>query len=821
MSPAPIDQQQRPIFFVKTGEKQGDDGAERSYYGVSALEGGFVGIGYGVALGDRREALDENAYQQIVDGHKQKIASQVALFLGAKEGDRVVLMEGMTPIWLGTFQVLGEVSERGGAPIGHTLRPVVWEEELEVDSGGHKTVIRRADVVAQAKTNPMANRGETFCNAADRRFVDAVVQWLDATLRGNGDELKAFKRERKSLVYLLTIAAYRKGKSSLYLEGNPVKALLGLTSTRGRGGSTTPAKDRSGTKPAPERDTGLAETLRIAKNVVLEGVPGTGKTYGLKHHIASVWAHLPSGRARSGTAGLKGQGAGQYAITLHPATAYEDFVEGLRPVVQTPGGDSACRWVRHAEAVSAEASRDLAKLLGDESGPFTRARLEEDRYFHLWQADIHGVLRGERKGPGTTFAMHDGFFLRVCAEAVNNPDHEFLVLLDEINRCNVPKVMGDLLTTIERSKRARWRPADGKGAGYWDLSRCQEVVLPGSKRRFFVPENVYVVATMNSTDRSVAPLDAALRRRFAFVRCWPTGFADGDEGGSDADVPARVLATFKGEKGSPIKAMLEAGGRAAALIGDSIRAWATLNKGLSKAGPDALLGHSYLFDLAEDLGDSPRDPSRIVRHHWDHHILPQLAESLVANHLDGWLKPDGELSKLRVDGCEIKASHTPERGLQVPVIRLVGLRGREPGGEWHRTQKLTVLEKFEIDSHPVRLVQPEGGPLGVEITGVSGAGTSGPRTRATGLFLRAIASESAGVTPSGFFVWVSRVWTPFDFQWDAVEARRTKGPLERNLFRAIEKADGKRTRSSPLLITFPSESMVALEKLLREAGQGG
>jgi 5-methylcytosine-specific restriction endonuclease McrBC GTP-binding regulatory subunit McrB len=236
--------------------------------------------------------------------------------------------------------------------------------------------------------------------------------------------------------------------------------------------------------------------------------------------------------------------------------------------------------------------------------------------------DIHNAEPGR-------FAVQDGFFLRVCAKAVNNPEKDYVVLLDEFNRCNVPKVMGDLLTTMERSKRAKW---DEKKSA-WDLDPCQVVTLPASKRLFFVPENVYVVATMNSTDRSVAPLDSALRRRFAFHRCWPMGFRPEDEANKKVDCVLKASTNV--DVAHPSRKV----------FGESVEAWVAINEALKeKGGPDALLGHSYLMDLADDLGKfsggEKDDAARHVwvEHHWNHHILPQLADVLVTHTIESLLE---------------------------------------------------------------------------------------------------------------------------------------------------------------------------------------
>jgi len=279
-------------------------------------------------------------------------------------------------------------------------------------------------------------------------------------------------------------------------------------------------------------------------------------------------------------------------------------------------------------------------------------------YFHVRPV----ASTPEAAVPSSAFTMQDGFFLRVCAEAVNDPDADFVVLLDEFNRCNVPKVMGDLLTTLERSKRAKWT------RGAWDLSSCQVVTLPGSKRLFFVPDNVYVVACMNTTDRSVAPLDAALRRRFAFHRLWPKGF--------DPSAPMeaeKVANDLWAVDNSHFK--------------DAVALWHAVNKALEKSGPDALLGHSYLYDLADDLKPRPEsdaqkpqvvvDPKVMLKHHWDDHILPQLAEVLTANNIswDSFCKKFNGKSSDRVvrSGNWAIKDHTPKEAsgfLRIPMLYL-------------------------------------------------------------------------------------------------------------------------------------------------------
>ena len=101
------------------------------------------------------------------------------------------------------------------------------------------------------------------------------------------------------------------------------------------------------------------------------------------------------------------------------------------------------------------------------------------------------------------FRLRDGAFKQLCGEAAAHPKERFVLIIDEINRGDVPRIFGELLTVLEKDKRGR------------------EVYLPLSGRPFAVPPNVAVIGTMNTADRSIALLDTALRRRFGFIELMP------------------------------------------------------------------------------------------------------------------------------------------------------------------------------------------------------------------------------------------------------------------------------------------------------------
>lgn len=107
------------------------------------------------------------------------------------------------------------------------------------------------------------------------------------------------------------------------------------------------------------------------------------------------------------------------------------------------------------------------------------------------------------------FVSKPGVFLTFCEEAREdkNPENKYLFIIDEINRANVSKVFGETILTLDREYTA-----DLAGGIRYNGKMIQ---------RFSIPENVYIIATMNSADRSIAQIDYAIRRRFAFVRFYP------------------------------------------------------------------------------------------------------------------------------------------------------------------------------------------------------------------------------------------------------------------------------------------------------------
>lgn len=153
---------------------------------------------------------------------------------------------------------------------------------------------------------------------------------------------------------------------------------------------------------------------------------------------------------------------------------------------------------RNLDLASVEAAEGAA---GETAvGPLTRVTFHPS---YTYEDFIEGSRPADTGGETLSLRLEDGIFKRVCRAAQAHPDQTYLLLVDEINRGNVARILGELLTLLERDKR-----------GF-------TVTLPQSKETFTIPQNVYLLGTMNTADRSIKLLDAALRRRFAFIELMP------------------------------------------------------------------------------------------------------------------------------------------------------------------------------------------------------------------------------------------------------------------------------------------------------------
>jgi 5-methylcytosine-specific restriction protein B len=150
-------------------------------------------------------------------------------------------------------------------------------------------------------------------------------------------------------------------------------------------------------------------------------------------------------------------------------------------------------------------ARKLAYALMEE---IDLARCEMVQFHQSYSYD--DFVRGYRPMPekNGSFGLQNGVFYEFCQRASNDPDREYVFIIDEINRGNLSQIFGELLMLIEHDKRG-------------EEHSVPLVYQTKNEARFYIPANVYLIGLMNLADRSLALVDYALRRRFAFFTLQP------------------------------------------------------------------------------------------------------------------------------------------------------------------------------------------------------------------------------------------------------------------------------------------------------------
>ena len=308
----------------------------------------------------------------------------------------------------------------------------------------------------------------------------------------------------------------------------------------------------------------IYKIIEYKKQIIFYGPPGTGKTYTARKF--SFYKSVDKTYYLEYIDDIKKEKLINLIryLTFHPSYSYEEFIEGLKPVINE--ADNGKIFYNVEEGLFKTACRDAFNIL-------------------LHYCNIPVFWKKGEELPELKYSEK----LKILNIIKLKKYPKIFLIIDEINRGDISRIFGELITLLEMDKR---------------LFAEEELIvnLPYSKKRFGIPPNLYIIGTLNTADRSIALLDFALRRRFSFLEFMPK-----------YDLLEELL-IVRGvsSKISDLRKL-------------SIKALEVINRRISEVyDKDHQIGHSYLICLKDELNyEKTLDKVRTI---WLSELIPLLRE---------------------------------------------------------------------------------------------------------------------------------------------------------------------------------------------------
>jgi 5-methylcytosine-specific restriction enzyme B len=484
---------------------------EGAAYWDECLKGGYISVGWN-EVGDLTEFNDYDEFKAAFQNHNfqnsaqknTEKANELWEFYQLKSGDKVIANKGKSQIL-----AIGTVTDKGYEyreeldnfkHVVHVRWDNVFEPALEIpkqENWGFKTVVKvgKKQVLEWTTNKPTVGPPTKRYTSEEELFFEMIEQALNRKgqiiLYGPPGTGKTYMARK--------FINWKNEKDELFkgLNENPLKTWLMVASEAAddfrwehimdgkteRWSVRTVVRNFKNAKKgekilcyrggsANKALLGIAEVVEEFKDdsIVIKGI------HSFENEIPfEDYKETPE--YKSTQAGKMGNRGTMFEVN-------EEFVN----------------WVR--ETLLESDDQDSANILGNY---VNQNNLEICTFHPSYQYEdfIEGFKPVQSENGTIAFKLEKGIFHRFADKAQENEESSFYFIIDELNRGNVPKIFGEMITLLEMDKRG------------------VEVRLPQSKDTFSIPNNLFIIGTMNTSDRSIKMMDAALKRRFAFIECMP------------------------------------------------------------------------------------------------------------------------------------------------------------------------------------------------------------------------------------------------------------------------------------------------------------